>query len=296
MSKKEADFIKKFDHSRKIISQFLVIDKNIKKTKTNRPYLELLLQDKTGQINGRMFNNKVYNEFEKIEENTVYNIVGNIQEFPSNSNRYNILINRITPAKKYNEEDFIIQIENQDSHIEYLINTIKEIEDRELKLVLTTLFENDEFFEKFITAPAAKKHHHNYKGGLLVHTNEVVEICKTISTIYEDINTDLLITGAILHDIGKTETYNYKTEKIDMKYEGIMLEHLFIGGCIIKEVMDNLKISDKTRINILHLILSHHGEVELGWGSSVNPRMPEAIALHHADDMSAKITKSLEIK
>lgn len=294
LSKKEKDFIKKFNESRKIISQFLVIEKDIKRAKTNKPYLELLLQDKTGQILGRMFNKNVYHEFDNVEENKIYNIVGKIQEFPANSNKYNILIERIIPAKRFEESDFIIQIENQDSHIEYLINTISEIEDKELKLVITSLFDNEEFFDKFITAPAAKRHHHNYKGGLLVHTNEVIEICKTIATIYEDINQDLLITGAILHDIGKIESYDYETEKIEMTTEGVMLEHLFIGGCMIKEHMNDLNISEKTKIDLLHLILSHHGDVELGWGSSVNPRTPEAIALHQADDMSAKITKSLE--
>lgn len=294
MSKKESDFIKEFNESRKIISQFLVIDKSIKRSKNNKPYLELILQDKTGQIDGRMFNKKVHQEFDNIEENKVYNIVGKIQEFPVNSKKYNILIERVIPAKRYIEEDFIIQVENRDSHIEYLINTISEIEDKELKLILTTLFENETFFEKFITAPAAKRHHHNYRGGLLVHTNEVVEICKTISAIYEDINSDLLIAGAILHDIGKTETYEYKSEKIDMNYEGVMLEHLFIGASIIKELTDSLEISEKIKIDLIHLILSHHGELELGWGSAVNPRLPEAVALHQADDMSAKITKSLE--
>lgn len=130
---------------------------------------------------------------------------------------------------------------------------------------------------------------------MLVHTNEVIEICKTIANIYENINKDLLIAGAILHDLGKIETYDYETEMIEIKQEGIMLEHLFIGGCIIKEKMNNLNISDNTRISLIHLILSHHGKVDLGWGSSVDPKTPEAVALHQADDMSAKITKYLEL-
>lgn len=294
MPKKEADYIKKFHEDRKIISQFLVIEKSVKRAKNNKPFLELILQDKTGQIIGRMFNKKVQKEFDKIEEGKIYNIVGNIQEFPPDSKKYNILIERIILANKFNEEDFIIRIENQDSHIEYLINTIHEIEDKELKLILITLFEDELFFEKFITAPAAKKYHHNYKGGLLVHTNEVVEICKTISNIYEDINRDLLISGAILHDIGKIDTYDYKTELIKINEKGIFLDHIFIGACILKEKMNTLKVSEKTKIDLIHLILSHHGDVDLGWGSSVNPRIPEAIALHHADDMSAKISKSLD--
>lgn len=294
MPKKEKDYIKKFDKTRRIISQFLVKEKTVKRTKNNKPYLELVLQDKTGQIKGRMFNKKANNEFDKIEENTVYNIVGKIQEFPVNSNKYNILIDRIILAKKYNEEEFIRKIENQDSHLNYILETINEIKDPEIKSVLTSLFNDKEFLEKFITAPAAKRYHHNYKGGLLVHTNEVIEICKTISSIYEEINRDLLIAGAILHDIGKIESYDYKTDEIDMNYEGMMLEHLFIGGCLLKEKMNYLNISKETKTQLLHLILSHHGKVELGWGSSVDPKTPEAIALHQADDMSAKITQALE--
>lgn len=294
MSKKEEDFIKEFNETRPITSQFLVKDKQIKRTKNNKPYLELVLQDKTGQIIGRMFDRKAYNHYDKIELNKVYNIVGKIQEFPQYSKKYNIIIDRILISKKYNEEDFVRKLENQDTHIKYLTESINDIEDPELKLVLKSVFEDKEIFNKFIQAPAAKKHHHNYKGGLLVHTNEVIEICKTIANIYENINKDLLIAGAILHDLGKIETYDYETEMIEIKQEGIMLEHLFIGGCIIKEKMNNLNISDNTRISLIHLILSHHGKVDLGWGSSVDPKTPEAVALHQADDMSAKITKYLE--
>lgn len=295
MSKKEEDFIKKFNETRPITSQFLVKHKEIKRTKNNKPYLELILQDKTGQIIGRMFDKKSYNQYEKMENNRVYNIVGKIQEFPQYSNKYNILIDRILISKKYDEEDFIRKIENHEEHITYLKNTIKEIKNKELKLILESIFSDEKIFNKFIQAPAAKKHHHNYKGGLLAHTNEVVEICKSISNIYDDIDRDLLITGAILHDIGKIETYDYDSEIIDMNREGIMLDHLFIGGCIVKEKMNHLNISDNTKISLLHLLLSHHGKLDLGWGSAVDPKTVEAVALHQADDMSAKITQFLEI-
>lgn len=295
MPKKEEDFIKNFNETRLITSQFLVKHKEIKRTKNNKPYLELILQDKTGQIVGRMFDKKSYNQYEKMEINKVYNIIGKIQEFPHYSNRYNILIDRILISKNYDEEDYIRQIENYDEHITYLKNTISEIKDKELKLVLENIFGDENIFNRFIEAPAAKKHHHNYKGGLLVHTNEVIEICKSISNIYEDINHDLLISGAILHDIGKIETYDYDSELIEINREGMMLDHLFIGGCIIKEKMNDLNISNNTKIALMHMILSHHGKVDLGWGSAVDPKTLEAVALHQADDMSAKITKFLEM-
>ncbi len=292
--KREEDFIKNFSQDREIISQFLIIHKEIRKTKNNKPYLELTLQDKTGQIKGRMFSNKTYKESEKIEINKVWNINGKVQEFPQYSGNYNILIKNINPSNKYNEEDFIKILEDYDKHVEYLYNTINEIEDKNLKKVLDSFFSDVEFEEKFLNAPAAKIHHHNYKSGLLVHTNEVIKICKTISQIYEDIDKDLLLTGAILHDIGKTETYSYIDDDIDIKYEGYMLDHLYVGANMLDNKLKNIDIPDILKIQLIHLILSHHGETSLGWGSTVDPKIPEAIALHYADDMSAKITGSLK--
>lgn len=294
LTKKEQDFIKNFSENRDIISQFLVKDKQIKKSKNNKPYLELTLQDKTGEIKGRMFTNHSYREHEKIETNKIWNIVGKVQEFPVQSGRYNILIDEIHPSKKFDEKDFIRTVKNYSAHITYLFKTISEIKNPYLKEILDSFFKNSELKNKFLSAPAAKIHHHNYKGGLLVHTNEVVEICKTIAKLYNDIDGDLLITGAILHDIGKIETYSYETNDIDIKYEGRMLDHLFIGANMLETNMKKINAPKTLKIKLIHLILSHHGKTELGWGSTVDPKIPEAIALHQADDMSAKITSSLE--
>lgn len=296
MTKKEQDYIKEFSGDREIISQFLIKHKEMKKSKTNKSYLEITLQDKTGEIKGRMFKHRPYKIYEKIEINTVWNIIGKIQEFPINSNKYNILIADMNPTEKYDKEDFIRTIKDFNKHIEFLFNTINTIENKHLKKVLNTFFDDENFKNKFLTAPAAKIHHHNYKSGLLVHTNEVIKICQTISQIYTDINHDLLITGAILHDIGKIKTYNYETDNIDMKYEGIMKDHLFIGANMLENVLKNIDAPENLKIQLVHMILSHHGDTSLGWGSTINPKIPEAIALHHADDMSAKITSSLENK
>lgn len=294
MTKKEEDFIGNFKGNREIISQFLVKTKEIKRTKNNKPYLELTLQDKTGQIKGRMFTKQTYKEFDNIEVNSVWNIVGKIQEFPVGSGKYNILIKKLHVSKKYEKDEFIRKIEHYDSHVKYLRNAIKGVENPHLKKILTTILEDPEFKHKFFTAPAAKIHHHNYTGGLLVHTNEVIEICETISNIYEGINHDLLITGAILHDIGKIKTYDYDTEDIEINYEGRMLDHIFIGANMLETVVEKIDTPKTLRIQLIHMILSHHGKTELGWGSTVDPKIPEAIALHHADDISAKITDSLE--
>jgi len=293
MAKKEEDYIKNLTYAKNIISQFAVVSKKIRKTKQNKPYLNLTLQDKTGQIDAKMFSNNTKKHYEKIEVNRIYNIIGNVREFPENSGRFNILIDDFRPSKKYNEEDFKRQAEDYEKHIEYLFDTIRQITNPDLQKVLKVFFQDETIREKFITAPAAKIHHHNYKGGLLVHTNEVIELCKSISTIYPQIDHDLLITGAILHDIGKIETYDLDDNIIEINSKGKLMDHIFIGANFVEERISKLNIDEDIRIKIIHMILSHHGPMELGWGSAVNPQIPEALALHHADDLSAKLTRFL---
>ncbi len=294
--KKTEDYIENFTENRKIISQFLVIDKQLKKSLTNKTYVELTLQDKTGYIKARMFSKHAHKEYEDIEKQQVYNIVGKIQEFPENTKKFNILLNSVRKANNYDIDEFI----KDDSQLElaknYLKDTIETIEDTDLKLILEEFFKNEEFLEIFTNSPAAKIHHHNYSGGLLIHTIEVVKICENLCNIYEKLDHDLLITGALLHDIGKIETYETKIENIQIKFVGYMLDHIYIGANMVDNVASEIGVDDDTRIKLIHMILSHHGETSLGWGSTVDPKIPEALALHYADDISAKITSSLENK
>lgn len=296
MDKKEEDYIKNFNKERNIKTKFLILKKEIKKTKVNKPYLNLLLHDKTGNIEGKMFSGNPLKMSNKINVNEVYNVVGSVNEYPKGSNKYNILINDIIKSKNYNMENFQQKVINLDSHVNYLFDTIKEIKNKELQKLLVLIFEDEKIKEQFINAPAAVIHHHNYKGGLLVHTNEVIEICKCISNIYEDVDRDLLLTGAILHDIGKIETYDVDGELITFNEKGKLIDHIFIGTNLVKEMMNKINMSEDLQTKVVHLLLSHHGDKELGWGSPVNPLILEAVILHHADDMSAKITGFLQKK
>ncbi|RAP47173.1 MAG: hypothetical protein BZ136_06640 [Methanosphaera sp. rholeuAM74] len=293
MTKKQKDYIANFSQNRDIISQFMIKSKQIKRTKNNKPYLELTLQDKTGQIKGRLFGNKALKQHDRIRINDVYNIVGKIQEFPSHSSKYNILIDDIRTSKVYDEDDFIRQIQNYGEHVRYLHNSIKEIQNMKLRKVLIGIFTYKDFEDRFVNAPAAKIHHHNYRGGLLVHTNEVVKICKTLCDIYPTLDRDLLISAAILHDIGKIETYDYDDGEIEVNSRGALIDHIFIGANLVQSFMRKEGVDEDTMIKLTHIILSHHGDVEKGWGSSISPKIAEAVALHHADDMSAKLTDAL---
>ncbi|MFQ5801229.1 MAG: 3'-5' exoribonuclease YhaM family protein [Candidatus Hydrothermarchaeales archaeon] len=168
---------------------------------------------------------------------------------------------------------------------------IQGIEDTHLKGVLERFYENKEFVEVFKKAPAARKHHHNYIGGLLEHTVNVARLCDTISRFYS-LDRDLLITGALLHDLGKTKEYSLKAS-VDVTDEGRFIGHLPLTAEMVGKEMGEINdFPQTTKLKIIHMLLSHHGELE--FGSPKEPGFPEAMALFHADYMDAYVKNVLQ--
>jgi 3'-5' exoribonuclease len=297
MSKKEEDFIENLNVARDITSKFAVAEKIIRTSAKGRKYLDITLTDKTGQIDGRMFPDNVDAAHDSIKLGTICRISGRISEFPSGSGKYNMVINVINklPDGEYNLKDFVMASENnQDDLVEEIRSTIKEMKNTELKNLLRSFFCDKNFTEQFYKAPAAIVHHHNYIGGLLDHTVGVLKICKTSCGIFPDLDKDLLYTGVLLHDLGKMKTYTYGTGPIGISEEGELLDHLYLSCEMVKEKMDELETPQKLSNQILHMILSHHGYVSNGWGSPVDPKTPEAMALHYSDNMDAKVKEVLQ--
>ena len=112
--------------------------------------------------------------------------------------------------------------------------------------------------------------------------------------IFPDLNQDLLFCGVLLHDIGKIKTYTYGTGPIGFSEEGDLLDHVYISCEMVKEKMISLETPEILSNQILHMILSHHGYIIYGWGSSVDPKTPEALTLHYADNMDAKVKEAFQ--
>jgi 3'-5' exoribonuclease len=297
MSKKEEDFIENLNVARDINSKFAVAEKIIRTSAKGRKYLDITLTDKTGQIDGRMFPDNVDDAHDSINLGTICQISGRISEFPSGSGKYNMVINVINELNddEYNLKDFVMASENnQDILVEEIRSTIKQMKNQELKNLLRSFFCDKNFTEKFYMAPAAIVHHHNYMGGLLDHTVGVLKICKTARVIFPELDEDLLFTGVLLHDLGKMKTYTYGTGPIGISEEGELLDHLYLSCEMVKEKMIELETPEKLSLQILHMILSHHGPVSYGWGSPVDPKTPEATALHYADNMDAKVKETFQ--
>ena len=292
-SKSDEDLVENLNCQKSICSSFVVIKKNIRTSAKGRDYIDLTLGDKTGQIDGRVFPEEgVQDIFNTIISGSIYKCDGQVNEFPPDSGKYNLVINYLVelPPDEYILEDYVKTSSNdKDELIKYIISTIKEIKNPELKNLLKSFFCDNRFSEEFYTAPAAKFYHHSYVGGLLDHSVEVLKICKTLQDIFPGIDKDLLYTAAILHDIGKIRAYDYDNLSTKMSEEGKLLDHLYLSGVMVEEKLNDVNISKELSNQLMHIILSHHGKVSLGWGSIVDPKTPEAVALHYADLLDARV-------
>ena len=173
---------------------------------------------------------------------------------------------------------------------------MKKIDNDQLKSLLDSFFDDDDFVKEFTHSPSAITHHHNYVGGNLEHTVGVIRLCNNICEMYSDVDRDLVITGAILHDVGKLKEYK-TTAAIDKTDEGNFIGHIVMGDRWIREKIEELKkkgkeFDQKLENHLCHLILSHHGKYEFG-----SPRMPktvEACVLHQADMMDSQVKNFMQ--
>jgi len=276
-----------------------------------RPYKRgtwfgLIVTDKTGEINVKYWGGdnkeRVKRLYDSFKTGDVVQVrLGNLEiyeEKPQISiNESSGGIRRCSP-NEYDVSDFIASL--YDNKIKSLMKIVKEeiknVENIQLKNLLDLFFDDKDFVKMYMSSPSAMTHHHNYVGGNLEHTVGVLRLCKNISEMYNGINKDLVITGAILHDVGKLKEYISKAS-IEKTDEGNFIGHIVIGDRWVKEKVDVLRKKgqnfDKELENkICHILLSHHGKYEYG-----SPRMPktiEAMVVHAADMMDSQVKNFIQ--
>lgn len=261
-------------------------------------WFEIRISDKTGEITAKywgddvMFTNKIYKSFDKDD---VIFMRGRVNAY---GNGIEILIEpgkiRKCVPEEYDVKDFVDvvkkDIEAMMSELMEVVNTIEE----PYSTLLHSFFGDNEFSKEFKKAPAAMHRHQNYVGGLLEHTLNVVKICERIYDIHPGLDYHLLITGALLHDIGKTKEMKVSTS-IDISEEGMLLGHITIGAEMLIEKIKKLEeFPERIKLKLIHIILSHHGRLE--YGSPKTPQFPEAHAVYFADEIDAKVDYTLRLK
>jgi 3'-5' exoribonuclease len=276
-----------------------------------RPYKRgtwfvFVVTDRTGEINVKFWGgdnkDRVKRLYDSFKVGDVVQIrLGNVEIYedrPEMSiNEKNGGIRRCKPDE-YFVGDFIPSLE--ENRIKELFGQIKKeieaIQQDELRRLLEVFFEDREFVRDFTHSPSAMTHHHNYLGGNLEHTVGVIRLCKNICEMYPGINRDLVVTGAILHDIGKIKEYK-TTATIDKTEQGNFIGHIVIGDRWIREKIGglrtkNLPFSQELEDHLCHLILSHHGRYE--FGSPRIPKIVEACVLNQADMMDSQVKNYMQ--
>ncbi|MFO7880989.1 MAG: HD domain-containing protein [Kosmotogaceae bacterium] len=276
-----------------------VISKRLQEARDGSKFLLLTLTDRTGAIRAVDWHNAEYND-EKLDIGTVVRAKGKIVVFNERL-QLNIDPNNgisILHEESYDPMRFVsVTKKNISEMYDKLCNLIDSLGNDYLKSLLKLIFiEDKDFVRNFVVCPAAVKIHHAYKGGLLEHTLSVAELCDYLAQKNSDcINRDLLITGALLHDIGKTKEYTLSSSGIEKTDVGEILGHISMGIELIAKYIN--KIPDFPSfliVEIKHFILSHHGEME--WGSPVVPKTTEAMVLHMADNLDSKMAQFREIE
>jgi 3'-5' exoribonuclease len=269
--------------NKEFISNFLVSQKELREGAKDF-YIRLKLNDSTGSVPGNVWNNaKVIAE--KFKVGDVIQVKGVVISYKA---QLQVTVNKISkvPEEEYNLSDYLETTSKDVNKLsEKLFNYVEGIGNSYLKQLLSKIFDDKEFFTKFAQAPAAKTWHHNYIGGLLEHSVAVASICEFSTHLYK-VDKDLLITGALLHDIGKVLEYNIKPT-IEFTAEGRLVGHIPLGDhilCAKAAEIDNFP--PDLLFKLRHLILSHHGEYEKA--SARLPQTLEAVVLHHADNFDAQ--------
>jgi len=287
MAKEKKAFANQITDGQTIEDTFLVKVMNRAETRTGKPYLMLTLADRSGEIEARLWEN-VEAFLEACQPGNLVQICGQAQAFRG---MLQIKIDSVLAVDK-NDVDMGLflrgspkRIEKMAEDIKALAKTIKEPFCRKL---LLKIFNDSSFSAEFQQAPAAKSMHHAYPGGLLEHTLTVTQLAGMLADFYPALDRNLLVTGALLHDIGKTKELYSEAHIIDYTDRGRLVGHLVLGVEMVHDVISTIAdFPDDLATRLTHLILSHHGRHE--FGSPSLPMISEAFVLHFLDDLDAKL-------
>lgn len=286
-------YIKDYKDGDRVFDIYLCKHKVSAMTKNGKPYESILLQDKTGTLDAKIWdpNNAGIGEFDVLDYIEVYG------EMTSFQGALQVNVKRIRKCQEgeYSPADYLpVSKYNIDEMFGELLSYIDQVENKYLKELLKAFFVEDEaFITAFKKSSAAKTVHHGFMGGLLQHTLSVVRLCEYYCSAYSMLNKDLLISAAICHDIGKTREISLFPQN-DYTDEGQFLGHIVIGTEMVGEKIRKIEgFPVMLASELKHCILAHHGEYE--FGSPKKPAIMEAVALNFADNTDAKLQTFTEM-
>ncbi len=283
-------FVKDLKKEMEIIDFFMVRSISIKTGSTGKPYLDVVLGDKTGEINGKKWDVGASDHL--LKEKDMVKIIAVVTEFNS---QLQLKIQRIRRAVPESNPDDILDMgdfvkaapESSESMYDYIMGVCESMKDEDYKALCAKVLKDNK--EKLMYYPAASKNHHAELGGLLYHTKRMLMNGERVCEVYTNLNRDLVCAGVIMHDMQKIFEIDADTDGMASGYsfEGQMLGHIVMGVKYVDQLALDLGFPQEKRIMMEHMILSHHYEPE--YGSPKKPLFPEAEVLHYLDILDARM-------
>ena len=275
----------KFDNET-VTSYFALSSLQVREKKQGGQFLALTLSDRTGTFEARMWDD-IAEALASCSEGCYVKVQGQISKYQG---RFQITLQKMRAAAESEIEAADYQPStrfNVEEMWAELRGYVSEFANADLKRLVFAFLDDEEIGPAFKAAPAAKRLHHAWLGGLLEHVLTLVRVCRATAPFYPEVDPDLLVTGAILHDVGKVRELSWKSS-FSYTLEGQMIGHISIAQGMLREKVQALApFPEKLRVLVEHMILSHHGKYE--FGSPKLPMTPEAILLSALDDLEAKM-------
>ena len=269
---------------------YLVRHKQVEpfRDRTRGEFLTLVLADRTGQVLARAWEGAV-ELAELFAEGDIVKVGGEVEEYMG---RTQVIVQRLRQAVEgeYDLADYQRATPRNVEEMQASVRAaVERVKNPHLAALLQRFFDDPQFLGAFSQAPAGRRLHHAYLGGLLEHTCEVLAMCAAAQAVYPDLEADLLLAGALLRDIGKTVEYTWETG-LAITDAGRLVGHLVLGDEMVTQAIAGLPdFPAELSLRLRHLLVSHHGRYE--WGSPRRPATLEAIALHQIEELTSQISR-----
>jgi len=279
-------FVSRLQPDQNITSHFLVCEKEIRSTREGKCYLRLELGDSTGRVEARMWDG-FDQSAATFERDDFVKVQARVENY---RNKIQLSIEKIRRAEE-NEVDAADFFPHTKDDVEQmyakLLDIVASVADPWLRQLLESVIRDPDVVPRLKRAPAAKVMHHAYFGGLLEHVISLCGLCRVVLTHYPEADPDLLLTGAVLHDVGKLEELSYE-RSLGYTDQGQLLGHIMIEYEFVSRKIAAIDgFPDALKVLVLHMLIAHHGHYE--FGSPKLPMFREALMLHYLDDLDSKM-------
>jgi 3'-5' exoribonuclease len=278
--------VSNLEDSQTVTTYFLVCEKEIRATREGKTYLRIELGDATGRVEARMWDgfDRAAASFERDD---FVKVQARVETY---RNKHQLIIEKIRRAddSEIDPADFFAHTkENVEELYAQLLQIVASVGDPWLRQLLESVVCDPELVPRLKRAPAAKIMHHAYCGGLLEHVVSLCNLCRVVARHYSEVNTDLLLSGAVLHDVGKLRELSYE-RSFGYTDEGQLLGHILVEYELVSKKIDAIEgFPPELKILVQHMLVSHHGQYE--FGSPKLPMFREALLLHYLDDLDSKM-------